>query len=89
MPLPFSTSQQQLIRLLAEGYADSEIARKTALTPSGRRDGYAGAQRRVQHSNGGGQMATDPVCNMQVDKADAEFTTQYDGKTYYFCSDPL
>lgn len=32
MPLQFSTSQQQLIRLLAEGYADSEIAHKMALS---------------------------------------------------------
>lgn len=32
MPLPFSTSQQQLIRLVAKGYADSEIGRKTGLT---------------------------------------------------------
>lgn len=31
-------------------------------------------------------MAIDPVCNMQVDETDAEFTTEYDGKTYYFCS---
>lgn len=32
-------------------------------------------------------MATDPVCDMQVDEAHAEFTTEYDGKTYYFCSE--
>jgi YHS domain-containing protein len=32
-------------------------------------------------------MAVDPVCNMQFDEADAEFTTDYDGKTYYFCSE--
>jgi YHS domain-containing protein len=32
-------------------------------------------------------MATDPVCNMQVDEANAKFTTEYDGKTYYFCSE--
>ena len=32
-------------------------------------------------------MATDPVCTMQVDTADAQFTTEYDGKTYYFCSE--
>ena len=31
-------------------------------------------------------MATDPVCNMQVAEEDAEFTTEYDGKAYYFCS---
>jgi len=32
-------------------------------------------------------MVSDPVCNMQVDEADAEFKTEYDGKTYYFCSE--
>ena len=42
MPLPFSTSQQQLIRLLAEGYADSEIARKTALTPDQLQRAFSG-----------------------------------------------
>ena len=33
MPLPFSSSQQHLIRLVAKGYPDSEIARRMALTP--------------------------------------------------------
>lgn len=32
MPLPVSTSQQQLIRLVAKGYADSEIGRKMELS---------------------------------------------------------
>jgi DNA-binding NarL/FixJ family response regulator len=32
MPLPFSTSQQELIRLLAKGYGDGEIGRKMALS---------------------------------------------------------
>jgi DNA-binding CsgD family transcriptional regulator len=32
MPLPFSVSQQQLIRLVAKGYADSEIAGKMGLS---------------------------------------------------------
>ena len=32
-------------------------------------------------------MATDPVCTMQVDEEDAEFTAKYEGKTYYFCSE--
>jgi YHS domain-containing protein len=32
-------------------------------------------------------MAVDPVCNMEVDAEDAEFTTELDGKTYYFCSE--
>jgi DNA-binding CsgD family transcriptional regulator len=32
MPLPFSICQQQLIRLVAKGYADSEIAHKMGLS---------------------------------------------------------
>ena len=31
-------------------------------------------------------MANDPVCNMEVDPDDAAGQSQYDGKTYYFCS---
>lgn len=31
-------------------------------------------------------MATDPVCGMDVDEADAEATVEYDGRTYYFCA---
>jgi Cu+-exporting ATPase len=28
----------------------------------------------------------DPVCGMQVDQAKAAGTSQYQGQTYYFCS---
>ena len=31
-------------------------------------------------------MVKDPVCGMDVDEATAEFTSQYEGKPYYFCS---
>ncbi len=31
-------------------------------------------------------MATDPVCNMQVDENKAAGHADYNGKTYYFCS---
>jgi len=31
-------------------------------------------------------MKTDPVCGMQVDPAKAAGTTEYQGQTYYFCS---
>jgi YHS domain-containing protein len=31
-------------------------------------------------------MATDPVCTMKVDEETTEFTSVYDGQTYYFCS---
>jgi len=31
-------------------------------------------------------MAKDPVCNMDVDEKNAENTSVYKGKTYYFCA---
>lgn len=31
-------------------------------------------------------MAIDPVCGMQVDEGSAQWTSQYKGKTYYFCA---
>jgi Cu+-exporting ATPase len=31
-------------------------------------------------------MEKDAVCGMQVDPAKAAGTSQYNGKTYYFCS---
>ena len=31
-------------------------------------------------------MAIDPVCKMDVDEATAKFTSDYKGKTYYFCA---
>jgi YHS domain-containing protein len=32
------------------------------------------------------KMATDPVCQMTVDEKTAAGKSQYNGKTYYFCS---
>ena len=31
-------------------------------------------------------MALDVVCGMEVDEATAEWTSEYQGKTYYFCA---
>jgi YHS domain-containing protein len=31
-------------------------------------------------------MAIDPVCKMQVDEKKAAGTSDYKGKTYYFCA---
>jgi YHS domain-containing protein len=31
-------------------------------------------------------MAIDPVCNREVEIATAQWKTEYQGKTYYFCS---
>ncbi len=32
------------------------------------------------------ETAVDPVCGMTVDVADARYTTEYEGSTYYFCA---
>lgn len=32
-------------------------------------------------------MAKDPVCGMMVDEKKAAGKSEYQGKTYYFCSD--
>jgi len=32
------------------------------------------------------RVAVDPVCKMDVDPATARFTSEYKGKTYYFCA---
>jgi YHS domain-containing protein len=31
-------------------------------------------------------MAIDPICGMTVDEKTAKFTSNYKGKTYYFCA---
>jgi Cu+-exporting ATPase len=31
-------------------------------------------------------MVTDPVCGMRIDSDDAAATAEYEGTTYYFCS---
>ena len=31
-------------------------------------------------------MAIDPVCLMEVEEATAKWTSEYKGKTYYFCA---
>lgn len=31
-------------------------------------------------------MAKDPVCGMNVDEKQAAATSQYQGRTYYFCA---
>jgi P-type Cu+ transporter len=32
-------------------------------------------------------MVTDPVCEMQVDEANSTIEADYNGKTFYFCSE--
>ena len=42
---------------------------------------------RVQtRQKGAKAMARDPVCGMDVDPAMAAATSEYEGKTYYFCA---
>jgi YHS domain-containing protein len=31
-------------------------------------------------------VAIDPVCKMEVDEKTAKFTTEFQGKKYYFCA---
>ena len=31
-------------------------------------------------------MAVDPICKMDVDEKTAKFTSEYNGKKYYFCA---
>jgi YHS domain-containing protein len=31
-------------------------------------------------------MAIDPVCHMEVDESTAQWKSEYQGKTYYFCA---
>jgi Cu+-exporting ATPase len=35
---------------------------------------------------GGTTMAIDPVCHMEVEESKAAATSEYKGKTYYFCA---
>jgi YHS domain-containing protein len=32
-------------------------------------------------------MTTDPVCGMTIEESEAQFKSDYDGRTFYFCSD--
>ncbi|MFA6622227.1 MAG: YHS domain-containing protein [Candidatus Caldatribacteriota bacterium] len=31
-------------------------------------------------------MAVDPVCQMEIDEKTCKYTSEYKGKTYYFCA---
>jgi Cu+-exporting ATPase len=32
-------------------------------------------------------MVTDPVCGMRIDDGEAAGTAEFEGRTYYFCSE--
>jgi Cu+-exporting ATPase len=51
-----------------------------------RRALYTGTDRAVFRAPEVTTMAIDPVCGMQVDPAKAAGTSDYQGKTYYFCA---
>jgi Cu+-exporting ATPase len=40
----------------------------------------------LEMSEGGAAMAIDPVCHMEVEESTAAATSEYKGKTYYFCA---
>ncbi len=54
-----------------------------AKTPS--TEGQQGSKSTSWSQASSAQEATDPVCGMQVNPAEAE-KAEHDGKTYYFCS---
>ena len=56
----------------AEQQAQQEQTMQTAEQPSGEVELAA-------------NMAIDPVCGMKVNKDEAQFTVDHEGKTYYFC----
>jgi YHS domain-containing protein len=62
---------------------DKEFTKEIFSVLSGgtRRDEFIPSFIRRVHS-----MATDPVCKMKVDEANAAGQTNYNGKDYYFCS---
>ena len=31
-------------------------------------------------------MAIDPICKMEVDEKTAQYTSEHNGKTYFFCA---
>jgi YHS domain-containing protein len=32
-------------------------------------------------------MAKDPICGMEVEEKTAQWTSEYEGETYYFCAE--
>ena len=43
------------------------------------------AQTEPQQTELAANMVVDPVCDMKVNKEETQFTSEYEGKTYYFC----
>ena len=47
---------------------------------------YAAGDDGIKVTKEGTIMATDPICNMEIDETRSKFSSEYAGKTYYFCS---
>lgn len=45
------------------------------------------SRRTAREEPGGAAMERDVVCGMQIDPQDAAAQMEYQGKTYYFCSE--
>jgi Cu+-exporting ATPase len=45
------------------------------------------ARRMHAKESGAAEMVTDPVCEMQVDETTSTINTEYNGKTFFFCSE--
>jgi len=63
----------------ADAQFDSTVAWPFALMPKGISVSCKLVSRGIA-------MAIDPVCKMKVDEKKAKFKSEYQGKTYYFCS---
>jgi len=44
-------------------------------------------QARANVTDGEGETVQDPVCGMEVDPGETDYSTEHDGRTYYFCSE--
>jgi P-type Cu+ transporter len=48
---------------------------------------YQQLERLLKENAGASDMFTDPVCEMRVDETTSTIDAEYNGKTYYFCSE--
>jgi YHS domain-containing protein len=57
-----------------------------AINPLGRRISGANPRKEREHMGLFGTKEIDPVCKMKVDPKTAQWKSEWQGKTYYFCS---
>jgi len=70
----------RMMTLMLAGLLLASVSAGYAAQGQGKSD--APVQKQVQTAK-----VTDPVCGMQIDPAKAAGKSDYNGKTYYFCSD--